>query len=510
MLKYIFAAVFIALAWALVLVFHDTIPMWPAILVTVVIVVALIALAIYRVLAAKSAATKIEKGLRDQAAQHSEGIRPDMAAEIAAMESEFQKGVAALKSSAAGRSGRDALGVLPWYVMIGPSASGKTTAIRSSGLKMPAGKAGKVRGVGGTRNCDWWMTNEAILLDTAGRWSTDDDDREEWLAFLDLLKKTRPKKPINGILLAISATDLQGNEEQIGELATTLRERIDEVIARLELVVPVYLIITKCDLISGFVESFGELKDRERGQILGFSLPLIRQHDDHVDAFAQHFDDLTEVLERNALLRMGQERRIEARELDLRLPAGVRFAAPGAGRPGGEPVRQERVPGRADHARRLLHQRHARGTAGRPRDGQHGGRVRRHPARQRRAADQAEELLRARRLPARGLPGQGRGRAQRGAAAKRARGPLGDRGRGAGDLVVAAVSADLVVFREPAAGHRVEELRREAVPGARRCAAACSRPRRWSRRSRRPRGWRTSWPAAPTWRCASASTPASD
>ncbi len=314
MLKYIFAAIFIALAWALVLVFHDTIPMWPAIVATVVIVLALVALAIYRVVAAKSAATKIEKGLRDQAAQHSEGIRPDMAAEIAAMESEFQKGVQALKSSSAGRSGRDALGLLPWYVMIGPSASGKTTAIRSSGLKMPAGKAGKVRGVGGTRNCDWWMTNEAILLDTAGRWSTDDDDREEWLAFLDLLKKTRPKKPINGILLAISATDLQGNEEQIGELATTLRERIDEVITRLEIVVPVYLIITKCDLISGFAETFGELKDRERGQILGFSLPLIRQHDDHVDAFAQHFDDLTDVLERNALLRMGQERRTDARE----------------------------------------------------------------------------------------------------------------------------------------------------------------------------------------------------
>ena len=71
MLKYIFAAVFIALAWALVLVFHDTIPMWPAIAATAIIVVALIALAIYRVLAAKSAATKIEKGLRDQAAQHS-------------------------------------------------------------------------------------------------------------------------------------------------------------------------------------------------------------------------------------------------------------------------------------------------------------------------------------------------------------------------------------------------------------------------------------------------------
>jgi type VI secretion system protein ImpL len=313
-LKYVFAAIFVALAWALVLVFHDSVPLWPAIVATAVIVVGLIALAIFRVIAAQKAALKIEKGLRDQAAQHAGGVRPDMAGEIAAMEAEFQKGVQALKSSKVGRSGRDALSLLPWYVMIGPSASGKTTAIRSSGLKMPSGKSGKVRGVGGTRNCDWWMTNEAILLDTAGRWSTDDDDRDEWLAFLDLLKKTRPKKPINGILLAFSATDLQGTEEEIGELATNLRERIDEVISHLEVVVPVYLIVTKCDLVSGFVETFGELKDRERGQILGFSLPIVSEHDDNVEAFAQHFDDLTDVLERNALLRMGEERRIDARE----------------------------------------------------------------------------------------------------------------------------------------------------------------------------------------------------
>jgi type VI secretion system protein ImpL len=313
-LKYIFAAIFIALAWALVLVFHDSLPLWPAVVASAVIVVGLVALALYRVMAAKKAASKIENGLRDQAARHNEGVRPDMQGEIAAMEAEFQKGVQALKSSKIGRSGRDALSLLPWYVMIGPSASGKTTAIRSSGLKMPTGKSGKVRGVGGTRNCDWWMTNEAILLDTAGRWSTDDDDREEWLAFLDLLKKTRPKKPINGILLAIGATDLQGNEEEIGELATTLRERIDEVITHLEVVVPVYLLVTKCDLISGFVETFGDLKDKERGQIFGFSLPLISEHDDHVEAFAQHFDDLTDVLERNALLRMGEERRVDGRE----------------------------------------------------------------------------------------------------------------------------------------------------------------------------------------------------
>ena len=314
MLKYIFAAIFILLAWAVVLVFHDVVPMWPAIVATAAIGGGLLLYLLVRALLAKRAAAAIEKGLSDQASALAGGIRPDQRAEIAAMEAEFARAVQSLKSSKLGRSGRDALGLLPWYMMIGPSASGKTTAIRSSGIKMPAAKAGKVRGVGGTRNCDWWMTNEAILLDTAGRWSTEEDDRQEWLSFLDILKRTRPKKPINGILVAIAATDLTGDVEEIGDLARTLRERIDEVTGRLDMVVPVYLMVTKCDLVSGFVETFGDLKDRERGQIWGFTLPVAGEYDDLVDAFAQHFDDLADTLERYAVVRMGEERRLEARD----------------------------------------------------------------------------------------------------------------------------------------------------------------------------------------------------
>ncbi|MGL4231646.1 MAG: type VI secretion system membrane subunit TssM, partial [Casimicrobium sp.] len=64
---------------------------------------------------------------------------------------------------------------LPWYMFIGAPGSGKTTALVNSGLNFPlADKFGKaaLRGVGGTRNCDWWFTNEAVLLDTAGRYTT--------------------------------------------------------------------------------------------------------------------------------------------------------------------------------------------------------------------------------------------------------------------------------------------------------------------------------------------------
>jgi len=249
-LKYIFGAIFIALIWAAAIVFQGISALFiAAIAVTAVVVLGLAAFAIFKAVATRKAASAIEQGLGDMSGRSN--IRPDQQAEITAMQVEFQKAISGLKSSRLGHKGRDALGLLPWYIIIGPPGAGKTTALRSSGLQFPYAKGGKVKGVGGTRNCDWWLTNEAIILDTAGRWSTQDDDHEEWLAFLDLLRKTRPKKPVNGILLAVSLLDLEGGEEEMSALAKALRDRLDEVTGRLDMVVPVYLLVTnKIDISS--------------------------------------------------------------------------------------------------------------------------------------------------------------------------------------------------------------------------------------------------------------------
>ena len=71
-----------------------------------------------------------------------------------------------------------------------------------------------MKGVAGTRNCEWWLTNEAVILDTAGRYTTEDNDRDEWLAFLDMLAKNRPRRPLNGLLVAVSVGDFVELDEE--------------------------------------------------------------------------------------------------------------------------------------------------------------------------------------------------------------------------------------------------------------------------------------------------------
>lgn len=174
-----------------------------------------------------------------------------------------------------------ALYELPWYIMVGPPGAGKTTALVNSGLEFPLAEkfgAGALQGVGGTRHCDWWFTNDAVLVDTAGRYTTQDShrvvDSSAWEGFLSLLKKHRRRRPINGVIVSISVQDLlTQTEEERARHARTIRTRIDDLMAKLEVRFPVYLMFTKSDLIAGFNEFFEDLGKDEREQVWGLSLP---------------------------------------------------------------------------------------------------------------------------------------------------------------------------------------------------------------------------------------------
>ncbi len=197
----------------------------------------------------------------------------------------FNEAVQRLKLSK-GRSlwgGGEYLYELPWYVFVGAPGSGKTTALMNAGLQFllgdTAGGKGSVQGVGGTRNCEWWFTQDAVLVDTAGRYTTQESDKDvdasAWDNFLALLKRTRPRQPINGVLLTVNIQDLlqQGSTER-AEHAAKLRARLQELQTKLGVRAPVYVLVTKADLIGGFNESFEALSKDDRDQVWGFTFPV--------------------------------------------------------------------------------------------------------------------------------------------------------------------------------------------------------------------------------------------
>jgi type VI secretion system protein ImpL len=178
-------------------------------------------------------------------------------------------------------------------MIIGPSSAGKTTAIQNSGLEFPFGKEA-FKGVGGTRNCDWFFSTKGIFLDTAGRYVTETEDKAEWIAFLDILKKNRRKKPINGVIAALNIDEIINcSMNQLAEHAKNIRQRIDELIENLGVNFPVYLVFTKSDLIRGFVEYFGDLSETERAQPWGATFTFAERNNPK-EAFKAEFKKLAE------------------------------------------------------------------------------------------------------------------------------------------------------------------------------------------------------------------------
>jgi type VI secretion system protein ImpL len=188
------------------------------------------------------------------------------------LQAKWKEAVDALRRSHLKKRGNP-LYVLPWYMVVGESGSGKTTAIAGAGLSSPFAQVSKTSGISGTRNCDWWFFEQAIILDTAGRYAIPIDegrDKDEWQKFLGLMTKYRRKEPLNGLVTTISADKLlEGSEEELREDGRKIRRRIDELMLALGTKFPVYVLVTKCDLIHGMTHFCDQLPEPALSQAMG-------------------------------------------------------------------------------------------------------------------------------------------------------------------------------------------------------------------------------------------------
>ena len=268
-------------------------------------------------------------------------------ADVEDMQSKLKTVLTRLRKS---KAGKKHLYQLPWYVIIGPPGAGKTTAIANSGLTFPLDEQKPVAGVGGTRNCDWWFADDAVLVDTAGRYTThesdEDADASAWHGFLSLLKKHRPRQPINGVIVAISLADLSMQDDQTqSSHAAAIKRRLSELREKLGIRFPVYVLFTKSDLVPGFDQSFEMLSREDRAQVWGFTLPVPgKDEDPGLDgAFGREFPLLVDRLNDQSLERMQSERDPARRSLIAGFPSQFATLQPVASRFLGELFQPDRV-----------------------------------------------------------------------------------------------------------------------------------------------------------------------
>ncbi len=266
------------------------------------------------------------------------GMTANDLAKLDSLRKKFQEGVEAFRSR-----GKD-LYTLPWYVIIGEPGSGKTEAIRHCNVGFPPGMhEGEndtgYMGAGGTINMNWWFTNYAVLLDTAGRLVFEDvkpGETSEWKEFLKLLKKNRPNCPINGLLLVIPSDSLiRDSADQISAKAGKIAQQLDVIQRVLDFRFPVYVSISKSDKINGFREFFENVTDPQlQHQIMGWSNPEPLDTPFRPDVVDKH---LTQVADRLRRRRLGllrnpvpesAQRRIDEVDSLYALPNSLLMLAP--------------------------------------------------------------------------------------------------------------------------------------------------------------------------------------
>jgi hypothetical protein len=282
---------------------------WRLILILVITVIILLAVLLGGFLLIKAWQRKKRNArLSGELAQHSSASPrsisdPGKRARLDDLRKKFQEGVEAYRSR-----GKD-LYKLPWYVIVGEPGSGKTEAVRHSNIGFPPGMQDEFQGVGGTINMNWWFTNHAVILDTAGRLMFEEvapGETSEWKEFLSLLKKNRPGCPVNGLFLVIPSDSLiTDTADAIAQKAGKIAQQLDVIQRVLDVRFPVFVLVTKCDKINGFREYFDGLTDPQmQHQMLGWSNPESLDSVFRPDLVADCLDKVAERLRRRRMTLM--------------------------------------------------------------------------------------------------------------------------------------------------------------------------------------------------------------
>jgi type VI protein secretion system component VasK len=270
---------------------------WPlAMVIALAVVLVALVVVLLRTLFRQEREDRIERGIDDRDRYDEAQRLQARAGALGSLDERFRRALDEIRRS---RLGAEGLYELPWLLVLGETGAGKSEALRQSGLELPAEYAHLLRG-GPTQDCDWWLTNQAIVLDTAGHFLEENEDAARgWRRLLTLLRRNRTRMPLEGLVVAIPAPSLlSSGAEELSQRAHTLRRRINELSDTLRVDVPIYVLVTKADQIEGFSETISALGPAHVREAFGWT------HDrrSFADAGERVLDGMEQIIQRLELL----------------------------------------------------------------------------------------------------------------------------------------------------------------------------------------------------------------
>lgn len=228
--------------------------------------------------------------------------------------------------------GRNALYQLPWYLVLGQENAGKTSFVNRSSQNFSLtaqAKAGSQRMDDDSDRIyriDWWMGDQAVLIDPPGELISqprvpvctehDESPRDGenlgkplavaqpvlpedlhsrlWNSFVDWLGRNRSRRPLNGVVLIVSLVTLLTQQPSDRKaLALLLRARLAELNRQLGTRPPLYVVLSKFDLLEGFEPLFARLPTSVREDIFGFTFTLdsLQRYDAWRDELGERYDE---------------------------------------------------------------------------------------------------------------------------------------------------------------------------------------------------------------------------
>ncbi|MBL8484591.1 MAG: hypothetical protein JNJ60_20515, partial [Rhodocyclaceae bacterium] len=172
-------------------------------------------------------------------------------------------------------SSREARYATPWVLVLGDRGAGKTSLVRSM-LELQADLRPAKLAAPDLADCECAAFGGGLLLDPAGRlWASEGEggDARQKARLLDAIDRLRPERPLDKIVLVVSARVLLGGERALQDDARRALGALEDIRRRFEFALPVYVVVSQCDAIPGFSAFWKAQPAQVRRQIVGWSAP---------------------------------------------------------------------------------------------------------------------------------------------------------------------------------------------------------------------------------------------